>query len=351
MKIPEAKKLKSGNYNITLRLDGECISITRSTAAQCRQEAQLIKSEYLAGRRQKISADAKQMTLREVQERYVEKYKTALSPSTVRSYTIYYKNRFKDYQNKKLPDITWQEAINKELNGSSQKTVKNAWSLICASLKDVKYPIPEVKLAQVPVNEIAFLQPEEIIPFCEAVRGRPYEIPCLLMLHGLRLSEVRGLKWENVDLVNNTITIKESLVRGESGNVTKNTNKNRSSSRTVPLMIPQLITALNAVDDKTGAVVSIGATTILDDVKRACHRAGVTEVTPHGLRHSFASLCYYLKDIPDRQIQIWGGWRTPDTLHKVYIRLTAAGQSEAKDSFTKFFQNANENADEVPKAQ
>ena len=341
--------MPSGNYNVTLRLDGEVISITRSTSAQCRQEAQTVKAEYLAGKRQKISADAKQMTLREVQERYVEKYKTALSPSTVRSYKFYYQKRFADYQEKKLPEITWQEMINKELEDVSQKTLKNAWSLVSAALKDVKYPVPEVKLAAVPVNEIAFLQPEEIIPFCEAVNGRTYEIPCLLMLHGLRLSEVRGLDWKNVDLINNTITIKESLVRGEDGNVSKNTNKNKSSSRTVPLMIPQLITALNAVNDKTGKVVNIGATTILDDVKRACHRAGVTEVTPHGLRHSFASLCYYLKDIPDRQIQTWGGWRTPDTLHKVYIRLTASGQSEAKDSFTKFFQNADKNADKVSK--
>lgn len=349
MKIPKINKLPSGNYNVTLRLDGEVISITRSTKDQCRTEAQLVKSEYLAGKRQKLSTDAKQMTLREVQERYVEKYKTALSPSTVRSYKFYYQKRFTDYQEKKLPEITWQEMINKELEDVSQKTLKNAWSLVSAALKDVKYPVPEVKLAAVPVNEIAFLQPEEIIPFCEAVRGRTYEIPCLLMLHGLRLSEVRGLDWKNVDLINNTITIKESLVRGEDGNVSKNTNKNKSSSRTVPLMIPQLITVLNAVNNKNGKVVNIGATTILDDVKRACHRAGVTEVTPHGLRHSFASLCYYLKDIPDRQIQTWGGWRTPDTLHKVYIRLTASGQSEAKDSFTKFFQNADKNADKVSK--
>ena len=115
--------------------------------------------------------------------------------------------------------------------------LKNAWSLVSAALKDVKYPVPEVKLAAVPVNEIAFLQPEEIIPFCESVKGRTYEIPCLLMLHGLRLSEVRGLNWKNVDLTNNTITIKESLVRGEDGNVTKNTNKNKSSSRIVPLTV------------------------------------------------------------------------------------------------------------------
>lgn len=337
MKIPKINKLPSGNYNVVLRLDGECISITRSTSTECRQEAQLIKSEYLAGRRQKISADAKQMTLREIQERYVEKYKAVLSPSTARSYKIYYQKRFPNYQGKKLPDIDWQEMINTELDDVSQKTIRNAWSLVCASLKDVKYPVPSVKLAAVPVNEIPFLQPEEILPFCDAIKGRSYEIPCLLMLHGLRLSEVRGLDWKNVDLTTNTLTIKEARVRGENGNVTKNTNKNKSSSRTVPIMIPQLVTALNAVTDKSGSVACIDGGTLLDDVKRACKRAGVTEVSCHGLRHSFASLCYFLKDIPDRQIMLWGGWASSATLHKIYIRLTEKGQTDAKDSFTSFF--------------
>ena len=350
MKIPKINKLPSGNYNVTLRLDGEVISITRSTPAECRQEAQLIKSEYLAGKRQKISTAAKQMTLREAQERYVEKYKAALSPSTVRSYTIYCRKRFEDYQNKKLPDIIWQEMINKELEAVSQKTVKNAWGLVSASLKDLKYPIPDVKLAAVPVNEIPFLQPEEIKPFCEAVKGRSYEIPALLELHGLRLSEVRGLDWKNVDLITDTITIKESRVRGVNGDVNKNTNKNQSSSRTVPIMIPQLHDALNSVENKVGLVAKIGSNTLLDDVKRACNRARITEVTNHGLRHSFASLCFYLK-IQDRQIQEWGGWKDKATLHKIYIRLTAKGQSEAKDSFTNFFQNADENANASEKYQ
>ena len=350
MKIPKINKLPSGNYNVTLRLDGEVISITRSTKDQCRTEAQLIKSEYLAGKRQKLSTDAKQMTLREVQERYVEKYKTALSPSTVRSYTIYYQQRFKDYQNKKLPDITWQEMINKELEEKSQKTVKNAWGLVRPALEEVKYPVPEVKLAAVPVNEIPFLQPEEIKPFCAAIKGRSYEIPALLELHGLRLSEVRGLDWKNVDLINDTITIKESRVRGINGDVNKNTNKNQTSSRTIPIMIPQLHDALAAVENKTGLVAKIGANTLLDDVKRACKRANITEVTNHGLRHSFASLCFYLK-IQDRQIQEWGGWKDKAVLHKIYIRLTAKGQSEAQKSFTKFFKNADKKANASSKHQ
>lgn len=350
MKEPTPKKLKSGNWNVLLRLGGENISITRSTKEECKREAREIKTEYLNGKRQRISTDAKQMTLREVQERYVEKYKSALSPSTVRSYTIYYQQRFKDYQNKKLPDITWQEMINKELEEVSQKTVKNAWGLVRPALEEMKYPIPEVKLAAVPVNEIPFLQPEEIKPFCAAVKVRSYEIPALLELHGLRLSEVRGLDWKNVDLVNDTITIKESRVRGINGDVNKNTNKNQTSSRTIPIMIPQLHDALDAVENKTGLVAKIGANTLLDDVKRACKRANITEVTNHGLRHSFASLCFYLK-IQDRQIQEWGGWKDKAVLHKIYIRLTAKGQSEAQKSFTKFFKNADKKANASSKHQ
>ena len=112
MKIPKINKLPSGSYNVMLRLGGENISITRSTASQCRSEARLIKSEYLAGKRKKITTEAKEMTLRGVQERYVTKYEKTLSPSTVRSYKIYYQQRFKAYQNKKLPDINFQKMIN-----------------------------------------------------------------------------------------------------------------------------------------------------------------------------------------------------------------------------------------------
>jgi integrase len=157
-----------------------------------------------------------------------------------------------------------------------------------------------------------------------------------MLLHGLRLSEMRGLTWDNIDLKNGVMTVKGALVRGPDGEVAKKQNKNATSTRPVPIMIPRLLELLKAADGKAGPVVVIGAGTMLDDVKRACKRAGVTEVTCHGLRHSFASLCYYL-EIPERQIQEWGGWKDRATLHRIYIRLTAAGQSEAQTKFTSFF--------------
>ena len=226
--------------------------------------------------------------------------------------------------------------IDDELKLVSPKTVKNAWGLVSPSLKFVGFPVPSVHLAQVPVNEIAFLQPEEIKPFCAAVKGRNYEIAALIELHGLRMSELQALDWKNIDLKNGVINVKGARVKGREGYVDKKTNKNRTSTRPVPIMIPQLKEALTAVEDKTGKVVNITPSVLLRDVKRACNRAGVTEVTNHGLRHSFASLCYHL-EIPDRQIQEWGGWKDREVLHRIYIRLSATSETKHKAAFTGFF--------------
>lgn len=337
MKEPKVQRLKSGNYRVRLRLGDEDLSITRATAEECRAAALEIKTEYKIGKRQTATKAARELTLKEAQERYITHRKATLSPSTLRSYQIFARTRFPEYQQTKLKDLDFQQAIDDELDEMSPKTVKNAWSLARSSLEYAGFPVPKVRLAPVPVNEIAFLQPAEVTAFCNALIGRSYEIPALMLLHGIRLSEMRGLTWENVDLKHGVLNVKGALVRGPEGNVKKQQNKNETSTRPVPIMIPRLLTLLKAAGGKEGPVVVIGANTMLDDVKRACKRAGVTEVTCHGLRHSFASLCYYL-EIPERQIQEWGGWKDRQTLHRIYIRLTAAGKNEATAKVTSFFE-------------
>lgn len=335
MKIPEPRKLPSGNWFIQLRLNGVSIPITAETKTECVGIAELTKAEYRAGKRA-IKKIPKKITLRDAIERYINQYKSTLSPSTADRYSVYKEGRFKAYLDKSLGEIPWQRMIDEELKKVSPKTVQNAWGLVRPSLKFVGYPVPEVKLAQVPVKEIAFLQPEEIKPFCEALKGRPYEIAALIELHGLRLSELRALDWKNIDLKKGVINVKGAMVKGSDGYVDKATNKNRTSTRPVPIMIPQLLTALKAVKNKTGKVVTISPSVLLRDVKRACKYAKVTEVTNHGLRHSFASLCYHL-EIPDRQIQEWGGWKDREILHRIYIRLSASSETKYKKAVQKFF--------------
>ena len=346
MKEPKPKQLPSGNWRVRLRLAGEDLSITMPTKEACKDEALRIKSEYKLGKRIAVSKAAGETTLKEAQEAYIKANRAVLSPSTVKGYETYKNSRFIGYQGTKLKDIDFQKMINEELGNVSEKTVKNAWGLVHASLDHVVFPIPAVKLAKVPVNEIAFLQPEEIQPFCDAVRGRPYEIAALLMLHGLRLSEARGLQWENVNIGKQLITVRGALVNGPDGYTLKKTNKNETSTRKVPIMIPQLLDALKAAESDSGPVVGISSSVLLRDVKRACGRAGVTVVSNHGLRHSFASLGYHL-GIPERQLMAWGGWADYTTMHKIYIRLAASDESAAAEKVREFFKTATKKTTET----
>ena len=335
MKIPKIIRLPSGNYFCRLRINGVSIPITTETEAECELIATMTKAELLAGKTH-VKRTPKETTLREAMTKYVHEYRHELSPSTYDRYLVYIDCRFKNYIDKKLPEIKWQRMIDDELKLVSEKTVLNAWGLVRPALKFVGYPVPKVKLAAVPVKDIAFLQPEEIKPFCDAVKGRSYEIAALLELHGLRLSEMKALTWDDIDLKRNVINVRGAYVRGHDGFVDKQTNKNKTSTRPVPIMIPQLTKALTAVKNKQGKVVNISGAVLLKDVKRACKYAKVTEVTNHGLRHSFASLCFYLK-IPTEQIQKWGGWGNDSTLKKIYIHLAASAESEHKSAFTDFF--------------
>ena len=335
MKVPEPRQLPSGTWFIQLRLNGKSIPISAETSAECRSIAELEKAKYRAGLT-KIKKLPKNITLREAMKRYTNEYKDELSPSTYDRYLKYCDCRFKKYLDTPLGEIKWQRMIDDEFKLVSEKTVYNGWGLVRPALKFIGYPVPKVKLATVPVSDIAFLQPEEIKPFCEAVRGRKYEIAALIELHGLRLSEMKALDWKDIDLKRNIINVRGAYVKGPDGFIDKTTNKNKTSTRPVPIMIPQLAEALKAVEVKEGKVVSTSGSVLLRDVKRACERAGTTVVTNHGLRHSMASLCFFLK-IPTEQIMVWGGWGDDRTLKKIYIHLAASAETEHKAAFTDFF--------------
>ena len=337
MKVPKARQLKSGTWFLQLRLAGVSIPVTGETEAICTHNAELIKAEHLTGKRDVKKKKIGERTLQDVLDDYVEANKAVLSPATIRGYNSVKKNRFPDYRDKRLNSIDWQKMINAELKAVSEKTVYNSWGLVRPALRHAGFPVPEVKLAAVPVNEIAFLQPDEILKFCEAIKGRPYEIPMLILLHGLRQSELDALTWKDIDLKHGIITVRGAVVSGPDGKVRKDQNKNRTSTRKVPIMIPRLSEALEAVKAKDGKVTLLKPNSLLFDVKQACKRAGITEVTCHGLRHSFASLCYR-QGVNERQTMSWGGWSDYHTMHKIYIRLAAVAEEESQAKVRSFFE-------------
>lgn len=339
MKVPTPRKLKSGTWFLQMRLNGVSVPVTASSALECKRQATLIKAEHMAGKR--TVAPASNLTLKQALNVYINKYEPVLSPSTIRGYTQIRDVRFSAYKDCLIAKIDYQEMINEEVKKVSPKTVTNAWGLVRSSLANVKFPVPEVKLPQVPVKEIPFLQPEEIKPFCEAIKGDIAEIAALLELQGLRRSEALGLDWADIDLEHDTIHIHSAKVKNKDGVfVQKGTTKNKSSTRTVPIMIPQLKEALQSVEDKTGPVVTIVGNTMYLHIREACKRANITVVGNHGLRHSFAASLGYHLGLSVRQLMELGGWNDYKTMQDIYIRVAQADKKTAPEQITAFFKNA-----------
>jgi len=86
VKVPKARKLRSGSWFIQLRLGGESIPITARTEKECIYQAQIVKAEYLAGKREPPPPEGKEKlpTLNDAVDNYISARNNVLSPSTVR---------------------------------------------------------------------------------------------------------------------------------------------------------------------------------------------------------------------------------------------------------------------------
>ena len=340
MKIPEPKQLPSGSWHIQLRLGGQSVSVTEPTRAACIRAAQLIKAEHAAGKRVQQRAE---QTLGELIDKYIKRYTPVLSPSTVRGYTSIREHRFAAAMEKRPVEIRdWQSVINRELKICSEHTVKNAWGLVTAALRDAKQPVPEVKLAPVPENELSFLEPEEIPQFVAAARGDLCELEMLLELHGLRSSEtLQVLKENQINLRTNRIMVRGAIVRSNEGSVQKKTNKSKKGTRPVPILIHRLAELVQDFQSRGEEIPVHGTTTILRHVHQTCAAAGVTDVSNHGLRRSFASLCYS-QGVNMHVLQDWGGWADLGTLNKIYIKCAQRDKSSAERNMQAFFREPTE---------
>ncbi len=337
MKVPTPRKLKSGSWFIQLRLNGVSVPVTATTKSACIKQAQLIKAEHAAGKHDVQKVDD---TLGQMIDSYIAKYEADLSPSTIRGYTISRKNRFQNYMDIPFKSVKdWQQVINEELQAVSRKTVKNGWGTVTAALNDRRIPVPHVKFPKKRSSpDLSFLEPEEIPLFLKAVEGDSAELEILLELHSLRLSEAMYAVRNNMfDIKHGIIKVKGAIVPDKHNkSVEKDTTKTAKSERSVDIMIPRLLELLKQYTNGKLEIPTHSDTTILRHVHKACAKAGVTDVTNHGLRRTFASLGYSL-GISEKALMDMGGWEDQATMHNIYVKLASRDKSRAKSKMAEFY--------------
>ncbi len=184
--------------------------------------------------------------------------------------------------------------------------------------------------------------------FFNSINGHKYsDLLLFSVLTGARRGEVCGLTWDNVDLGDNRISIVKNIGRiNGKGLVSRNPKTNRSR-RSLPLS-PPAVELLHSVRGKQLAYQSIagdhwhptwyvftqpdGKPIDPDLVTKAFNKlvkeAGVPHLTPHGLRHAYASMSYAM-GIQTNTLSRLLGHASISTTYDIYAHMTPELEDEA----------------------
>ena len=347
MKVPKAKKLPSGSWRIQLRLGGQSHSITESTEKLCVQKAQIMKAEYLAGKKIQKVEDAN-LTLARAIEIYCEDRSNGLSPSTIRKYYGIKNNHFKDLMSLRIDKITdrqWQRSVNDMLGRYAPITVHRSINMIktVVTANAVKFPAVTIGNASrqkaKDADKCKFLEPEQIPLFVAAAATTEYAIPLLLALSSLRIAEIDGLDWK--DVTENTVKIRRVRIKDKDNNwVLKEGAKNETSVRDVVILIPELQKAIDASRKPEGKLMTCCQEALRKAGKRVCKSAGIPFPGIHGLRHTFASLSAHLgiSEIVSQEI---GGWANDKIMKEIYTHVARSDVAASLEKIKTFYAHEN----------
>jgi integrase len=285
-----------------------------------------------------------------------------IRPTTEYVYRNYIKLLSPHLPEVKAKDLTKLQAealINNLLNHYKPSTVAVCKRLLTTAFKKgveweliAKNPFSGIKVPQ-DRQEYSIWEPEEVERFldyvkdtCENNKGNwSYFVAFMLAVHtGMRKSEILALRWENVDLNERAIHVKESIhqLYGQGEQYVGKT-KSKSSRRTI-LISDKLVAELvkhkkrqaNVLPPPNDLIVTtkehrpIHQRNLTQAMYRAIVNSGVPKIRFHDLRHTHASLLL-ANGINPKVIQERLGHAKIDTTMNIYSHVFPSMQREAAD--------------------
>lgn len=196
----------------------------------------------------------------------------------------------------------------------------------------------------------------EVRTFLGALAGDRLEAPLTLSLLGLRPAEVCGLRWADVDLTAETLTVANTrtLVATDSGTtVIEKGPKSSAGRRSLPM--PAQVTAALTRFSATQAVERLAAGpaytstgyVLVDEIGEPCRtdwlrrrayermdRAGVRRVRLYDARH--ACLTYLaVSGVPAVIVSAWAGHSDLSLAARVYCHPSAKDLEQGRDALTR----------------
>ena len=186
--------------------------------------------------------------------------------------------------------------------------------------------------------------------FLVAARSSPYyHVYVLALQTGLRRSELLGLRWRDVDLINSALHINQALIQLVGGTVISSTKSGRGRSVQLPAAARDMLRAhrehqesdariaLMRVDSDSLVFARPDGTPLRPDsvshsFTKALHTAGLNGVRLHDLRHTHASLMLS-QNVPTKIVSERLGHSSIGITADLYSHVLPGIQQGAADTF------------------
>lgn len=329
--------------------DGRRERIRETSPVNTRRGAESYERELrealLEGRRDRVEGEVP--TLAAFWPAWIEGHAKAnrQKATTIDSKESIYRNHLAPLLGRKrLDEITEEDVarLKGRLKDRSPKTVNNVLSVLSKLLKTAvrwkripKMPV-EIELVKAAKPVMEFYQEEEFERLIEAARkisGNRLTFILLAGEAGLRAGEIMALEWSDVDLKNQSITVRQSLSSGRHLGAPKG-----GTSRVIP-MTARLAAALRESrhligprvlyrDGRRNAGKGLSQKTLQTWMEAIQKRAGLkADGRLHILRHTFCSRLA-MRGAPAKAIQELAGHVNLSTTQR-YMHLSPAARDGA----------------------
>jgi integrase len=336
--------------------------------ADSEKEAKAKRDESKYKIKNNIFVDSTDITLGEYLDEWIELYKLNIAETTYELYKKYIDVHIKpvigDIKLQKIIPMTLKMFYKNRMETSrevkTKKGLVNKFAPLKANSIRKLHSLLHNALREAQVNNLILnnpadnveppkyekfvpniLEPENYFKLCDAVVGTYDEIFITLAGGlGLRRGEVIGLRWEDVDFKNKTLSISQSITRFTK-EVTKKP-KNESSFRTIAA--PKYILDILEEYKKNQKVIQLNGR-ICDKFKPQSYsqhfktlleKFNLPPVRYHDLRH-FAAIVMMIKGIPDKVAAEILGHSQVTTLRKTYQHVIDESRTSAANTMDEFF--------------
>src|SRR5690606_15236880 len=285
----------------------------------------------LEKRRKQESSNKDVCTFKEfLDEWFIPHYRNKVSHQTFKTRNSILKNYYKDFYSKELQDIKtrhitrWYNNLLDERRRQGKtshnhvRLVKQLLGMIFDYAIELEYctanPSREIETIKKDRPNITFWTIEDFKKAIETFYIEDFYQHFsfisidLMFMTGLRIGEATALTWEDIDLDEGIIHVTKTLIYENAHSYHFGEPKTASSKRKIAID-QQTISLLKEWKERqekeinTNFVLSYNGVptnkyTINHILKRHAKLAGVQRITPHGLRHSHASLLIHMKEDP-----------------------------------------------------